>query len=234
MSVSNSDWINHLSYNSQLPNVEEARNSITISSQIAKTKKIAAAIPSDLLGQVGTTLTHRHWLIEDGEAIIGFVEGGKFISQPTRRTITAFPITWAIIDGEFRAIDGIDKPLKKVVEIARKVEENADKILPHLQLNSNKGYSELSIAVDPRIYLQTNESCFLETNKKGRSIVSPVGKEELESLEDQIIITYISSMDSPQIEEITGEKEFGQQYCITGCVKDEGDGYHETYHIRTG
>lgn len=224
--LSSHPWISHDLYN-LLPPVESARILIDQPSQIAVNNKLAIVIP-DLIEKVGTTLTHRHWLARKKESIIGVIENGKLCSELRSRTETTCPTTWAVIDNDLLAIEGIENPSKEVIEVAKKVQDNASKILPCLPFHPNQRCSTLSIAIDPRIYFHTGKKYFVEKNKQGKSIVSPLEKKELESARK--IVTYIS-IDSPQIAEVSTEnKNLSQQFCMQECEIDEGDGYHECYH----
>lgn len=214
MLIQESKWISSALYN-QFPSVEEARNSVDEQYQTSIGKVIANSIP-ELIGQVGTTPTHRHHLVPQNTWVIGSVQNYNFVSKPKCKTDTTCPILWAIINNELVATEGMENASGEMSELAHKIQTiYSNKILQAFPLDSHQIFSNLSLAINPKNILNTDKTHFVETNDKEMSIHMPKEKKEPELSDKKVIPTYksIGSID-------------GEGWCSADCLPSQGNHYY--------
>lgn len=207
-------WIPSDLYN-EFPSVEEARNSVDEESQTSIGSVIANSIP-ELIGQVGTTLTHRHHTVQEKEWVIGYLENNHFFSKPKCKTDTTCPISWAVINNELIATEGMENASLEIYELAHKIQTvYSNKILQAFPLESQERFSTLSLAINPKQVFNTDLNYFVETNDKEMSILMPEEKKESELLDKKAIPTY-KSIDSSD----------GEGWCSSDCLPYQGSHYY--------
>ena len=164
MLIQESEWISFDLYN-EFPSVEDARNSIDEESQISIGKAIADSIP-ELIDQIGTTPTHRHHILQEKEWVVGYLENNNFFSKPKCKTDTTCPISWAVINNELLATEGMENASSELSELAHKIQTvYSNRILQALSLESHQRFSSLSIAINPKHIFNT---CLLYTSPSPR------------------------------------------------------------------
>lgn len=218
MLIEELQWISSDLYN-QFPSVEDARNSVDEKSQISIGRVIANSIP-ELIGQMGTTLTHRYHTLQENEWIIGSLDNNHLFSKPKAKTDTTCPILWAVIDNELLATEGLENASPEIYELAHKIQTvYSNKILQAFPLESHERFSNLSIAINPKKVFKTDLNYFVETNEKEASILMPEQKKGSELLDKKVIPTY-KSIDSSDAE----------TWCSADCLPSQGNHYYS--HMR--
>lgn len=187
--VNSTQWIYHNLYN-QFPDVKDARNLIGEEDQKVKARELTELIP-EIARRVGIGIPHRHWLLKENENIIGQVKESSLYSRRQYNTEIACPTAWVPTKEGLSAIEGIINPSTEVSEIAKKVNESAEKIRNLFLLSKEEEFSKFSVAIDPGTITDVKSSYFLETNVDGTSILNPITKEKIGSSAKDTILTYI-------------------------------------------
>lgn len=214
MLIQESKWISSDLYN-EFPSVEEARSVVDEERQISFGKMIASFVP-ELIGQIGTTLTHRHHTLQENQWIIGCLENNNFFSKPTYKTDTTCPISWAIINNELIAIEGMENASSELTKLAHKIQTiYSNQILQAFPLEPGERFSNLSIAISPKKIFNTDLNYFIETNDDEMSILTPQENNEPEFLDRNVIPTY-KSIDSCDAE----------GWCSSDCLPYQGSHYY--------
>lgn len=211
-------WISSDLYN-QFPSIEEARNLVDEEYQISVGQVIANSIP-ELIGQIGTTPTHRHHTLQENEWVIGYLENNQVFSKPRCKTDTTCPISWAIINNELLATEGMENASLEISELAHKIQTvYSNSILQAFPLEPHQRFSNLNIAINPNKVFNTDLTYFVETNDEEMSILMPKEKNEPELLDKKVIATYksIGSVD-------------GETWCSADCLPSRGNHYYS--HMR--
>lgn len=120
--------------------------------------------------------------------MIGNLGNNNFSSKPKGKTDTICPISWAVLNNELIATEGIENASSQLVELAHKIQTvYCNKILQALPIESHQRFSNLSIAVDQKKIFNTNLNYFVETNDNKMSILTPQEKKEPELMDKKVI-----------------------------------------------
>lgn len=201
-------WMDSDLYN-KLPDVYTARSAIDEKTQIAVASALITSIP-ELKDQIGIGIAHNHWTLNPKEHIIGHLENHTLYSKPQPTTTNICPITLGATKTGMVITEAIDNPSSRTLQVAKKIQECTSAILSFLPIEEGEEFSKLVVMINQNIIADTHTDCFLETNAKGMSVLTPTTKEEMKQCSEDTILTSVTvSPDRKGIQEVR---------CVSLCL----------------